>query len=39
MCAAGMNPDRLAWKDINKPTDAEKLRAMDGFFSYRGLRN
>src|ERR1700687_79327 len=36
MCAAGMNPDRPAWKDINKPTDAEKLLAMEGFFSYCG---
>ena len=36
MCAAGMNPDRPAWKDVNHPTDAEKLHAMDGFFSYCG---
>jgi hypothetical protein len=36
MCAAGMNPDRPAWLDVNKPTDAEKLRAMDGFFGYCG---
>jgi hypothetical protein len=36
MCAAGMNPDRPAWKDANKPTDAEKLRAIDGSFSYCG---
>src|SRR5882724_1567238 len=36
MCAAGMNPDRPAWKDVNKPTDAEKLRAMEGFFGYCG---
>ena len=36
MCAAGMNPDRLAWKDVNKPTDAEKLSAMEGFFGYCG---
>jgi hypothetical protein len=36
MCAAGMNPDRPAWKDVNKPTDAEKLLAMDTFFSYCG---
>jgi hypothetical protein len=36
MCAAGMNPDRPGWKDANNPTDAEKLRAMDGFFSYCG---
>lgn len=36
MCAAGMNPDRPAWIDVNKPTDAEKLRAMDSFFGYCG---
>jgi hypothetical protein len=36
MCAAGMNPDRPAHKDANKPTDAEKLRAFDGYFSYCG---
>jgi len=36
MCATGMNPDQPAWKDGNKPTDAEKLRAMDGFFGYCG---
>jgi hypothetical protein len=36
MCAAGMNPDRPAWKDVNHPTDAEKLRAMDSFFGYCG---
>ena len=35
-CAAGMNPDRPAWKDGNKPTDAEKLRAIEGFFAYCG---
>ena len=31
-----MNPDRPAWKDMNKPTDAEKLRAIEGFFAYGG---
>jgi hypothetical protein len=36
MCAAGMNPDRPAWKDANKPTDAEQLRAIEGFFGYCG---
>jgi len=36
MCATGMNPDRPAWSDVNKPTDAEKLRAMEGFFGYCG---
>lgn len=36
MCAAGMNPDRPAWADVNKPTDAEELRAMEGFFGYCG---
>ena len=36
MCAAGMNPDRPGWKDANKPTDAEKLRAIEGFFGYCG---
>ena len=33
MCAAGMNPDRPPWNDTNKPTDAEKLRAIAGFFA------
>src|ERR1700722_3327403 len=36
MCAAGMNPDRLRWKDVNTPTETEKLRAIDGFFGYCG---
>ncbi len=36
MCATGMNPDRPLWSDVNKPTDAEKLRAIDGFFGYCG---
>ena len=36
MCAAGMDPDRPTWIDVNKPTDAEKLRAIDGFFGYCG---
>ena len=36
MCAAGMNPDRLPWKDMNQPTDAEKLSAIEGFFAYCG---
>lgn len=36
MCAAGMNPDRPAWQDVDKPTETEKLRAMDGFFGYCG---
>jgi len=36
MFAAGMNPDRPAWKDGNKPTDTEKLRAIEGFFAYYG---
>jgi hypothetical protein len=36
MCATGMNPDRVAWKDANKPTEAEKLLAMEGFFGYCG---
>jgi hypothetical protein len=36
MCATGMNPDRPAWSDVNKPTEAEKLRAMEGFFGYCG---
>jgi hypothetical protein len=36
MCAAGMNPDRPTWEDVNKPTAAEKLRAMEGFFGYCG---
>src|SRR5580704_2336902 len=36
MCAAGMNPDRPAWGDVNRPTAAERLRAMEGFFGYCG---
>jgi len=36
MCATGMNPDRPAWKDKDKPTEAERLRAIDGFFAYCG---
>jgi Lipocalin-like domain len=36
MFAAGMNPDRPAWKDGNKPTATEKLRAIEGFFAYCG---
>lgn len=36
MCAAGMNPDRPAWQDVDKPTETEKMRAMDGFFGYCG---
>ena len=36
MCAALMNPDRAPWGDVNKPTDAEKLLAIDGFFGYCG---
>ena len=36
MCAAGMNPYRPAWLDVNNPTKEEKLRAMEGFFGYCG---
>jgi Lipocalin-like domain len=36
MCAAGMNPDRPAQKNADKPTDSEKLRAFEGYFSYCG---
>ena len=36
MCAAGMNPDRPTWDDVNEPMAAEKLRAMEGFFGYCG---
>ncbi len=36
MCAAGMNPDRPRWRDLDKPTDAEKLSAIEGFFGYCG---
>ena len=36
MCGTGMNPDRPAWNDVDKPTDAEKLRAFNGFFGYCG---
>jgi ketosteroid isomerase-like protein len=36
MCAAGMNPDRPRWEDVNTPTELEKLRAIDGFFGYCG---
>jgi hypothetical protein len=36
MCAAGMNPDRPVWRNVDSPTDEEKLRAMDGYFGYCG---
>ncbi len=36
MCAQLMNPDRPKWKDENKPTDAEKISAFEGFTSYCG---
>ena len=36
MCAAVMNPDRPPWRDRDKPTDAEKLSAIEGFFAYCG---
>jgi len=36
MCATGMNPERPAWRDEENPTEAQKLRAMDGFFGYCG---
>ena len=36
MCGMGMNPDRPLWKNIDEPSDAEKLRAFEGFFAYCG---
>jgi len=36
MCATGMDPERPAWSDVDKPTVEEKLRAMEGFFGYCG---
>ena len=36
MCASLMNPDRPAWKDPLKATDAEKITAFDTFIAYCG---
>ncbi len=36
MCAALMNPDRPAWKDPYKATDAEKIASFDTFIAYCG---
>jgi hypothetical protein len=36
MCAQIMNPDRPAWKDVDKPTAEEKISAFDGFIAYCG---
>ena len=36
MCAQLMNPDRPKWKEFDKPTEAEKIAAIDGFSSYCG---
>lgn len=36
MCADLMNADRPKWKDEAKPTDAEKINAIEGFAGYCG---
>jgi hypothetical protein len=36
MCASIMNPDRPAWKDPVKATDAEKITSFDTFIAYCG---
>ena len=36
MCASIMNPDRPAWKDPAKATDAEKITYYDTFIAYCG---
>ncbi len=36
MCAGLMNPDRPAWKDKKKPTDAEKISDYDHSYAYCG---
>lgn len=36
MCAALMNPHRAQWKDMDKPSEVEKVNAMDGFVGYCG---
>ena len=36
MCANIMNTDRPAWKDLAKPTNAEKIKYFDTFIAYCG---
>jgi hypothetical protein len=36
MCAQLMNPDRPKWKEFSKPTEAEKISAIEGFSAYCG---
>jgi hypothetical protein len=36
MCAELMNPDRPKWKEFDKPTQAEKISAIEGFSAYCG---
>ena len=36
MCAQLMNPDRPKWKEFDKPTQAEKISAIEGFSAYCG---
>jgi hypothetical protein len=36
MCASIMNPDRPAWKDPDKATDAEKITYYETFIAYCG---
>ena len=36
MCASIMSPDRPAWKDPNKATDAEKITYYETFIAYCG---
>jgi hypothetical protein len=36
MCAQLMSRDRPKWKEFDKPTDAEKISAIEGFSAYCG---
>ena len=36
MCATLTNGDRPAWKNVDNPTDAEKIAYFDGFVAYCG---
>src|ERR1035438_9137139 len=38
MCASIMNPDRPAWKDPVKATDAEKITSFDTFIDRKSTR-
>ena len=36
MCASLMRPDRPKWDNLIKPTDQERISAIDGFIAYCG---